>query len=123
MASADKILSLYEGDLHVIVQGKGRGGGGLATPLFLAEQRQDLVVDRHLYQESASSGQPAVASRAWNGAVWLPAGVLEAVGGDRGTTAKANQALLAEAGLFNRLVRAGWQIAAPSAWGSVWEDP
>ncbi|MBE7500042.1 MAG: transposase [Verrucomicrobiales bacterium] len=107
VANADKILSLYEGDLHVIVRGKAGAAVEFGNTLFLAEQRQGLVVDWHLYQESAPADSRQLPASLERLQSWLPAGVLEAVGGDRGFDCKANRALLAEAGLFNGLCPRG----------------
>ncbi|MBE7499012.1 MAG: hypothetical protein HS113_01620 [Verrucomicrobiales bacterium] len=40
VANAGKILSLYEGDLHVIVRGKAGAAVEFGNTLFLAEQRK-----------------------------------------------------------------------------------
>lgn len=49
----DKILSLYDPDIHVIVRGKADAEVEFGHTLFLAEQADGLIVDWHLYQEQA----------------------------------------------------------------------
>lgn len=52
----DKILSLYEADLHVIVRGKAHAEVEFGNTLYLAEQREGLIVDWRLLRE-ASPGE------------------------------------------------------------------
>jgi hypothetical protein len=105
--SAAKFLSLYEGDPHVIVRGKAGAAVEFGNTLFLAERRQGLVVDWHLNQESAPADSRQLPESLKRLQSWLPAGVLEAVGGDRGFDSKANRAHLTELGLFNGLCPRG----------------
>ena len=49
----DKILSLYEPDMHVIVRGKSGAEVEFGNTLFLAEQANGLIIDWHLYEEQA----------------------------------------------------------------------
>ncbi len=49
----DKILSLYDPDIHVIVRGKADAEVEFGNTLFLAEQADGLIVDWHLYKEQA----------------------------------------------------------------------
>ena len=53
--NADKILSLYEGDVHVIVRGKAGAEVEFGNKLYLAEQRDGVVVDWDLFKEEAPS--------------------------------------------------------------------
>jgi hypothetical protein len=48
-----KILSLYEPDIHVIVRGKAGALVEFGNTLFLAEQRDGVIVDWKLYRDSA----------------------------------------------------------------------
>jgi hypothetical protein len=47
----EKILSLYEPDVHVIVRGKSGARVEFGNSLFLAEQKDGMIVDWHLYKE------------------------------------------------------------------------
>ena len=49
----DKILSLYEPDMHVIVRGKAGAEVEFGNTLFLAEQANGLIIDWHLYEDQA----------------------------------------------------------------------
>ena len=51
--SKDKILSLYESDMHVIVRGKSDAEVEFGNTLFLAEQANGLIIDWHLYKDQA----------------------------------------------------------------------
>lgn len=51
IANKDKILSLYEPDMHVIVRKKASAETEFGNKLFLAEQAAGLIIDWHLYQE------------------------------------------------------------------------
>lgn len=53
VANKDKILSLYERDMHVIHRGKTAAESEFGNTLFLAEQADGLIVDWHLYQDQA----------------------------------------------------------------------
>jgi len=49
----DKILSLYEPGMHVIVRGKADAEVEFGNTLFLAEQANGLIIDWHLYKDQA----------------------------------------------------------------------
>ena len=51
--NADKTLSLYEPDMHVIVRGKSGAEVEFGNTLFLAEQADGLIIDWHLYEDQA----------------------------------------------------------------------
>ncbi len=51
--NGDKILSLYEPDMHVIVRGKAGAEVEFGNTLFLAEQANGLIIDWHLYEDQA----------------------------------------------------------------------
>jgi hypothetical protein len=53
VANEDKILSLYEPEVRVIVRGKAGAGVEFGNTLLIAEQAQGVVVDWRLYEESA----------------------------------------------------------------------
>jgi IS5 family transposase len=102
VASADKILSLYEGDVHVVKRGKAGGAVEFGNGLSICEQADGLIIDHEL------SRSPAPADSAW-----LPDclervravcdGPVYAVCGDRGFDSAANRELLGAGGTFNGL--------------------
>ncbi len=51
----DKILSLYDDDVNVIVRGKDKCEVEFGNSLYLAEQRDGFIVDWQLYQKDAPS--------------------------------------------------------------------
>ena len=57
----DKILSLYEKDVHVIVRGKADAEVEFGNVLLLAENRQGVIVDYYLWRESAPADSKMIA--------------------------------------------------------------
>jgi IS5 family transposase len=53
VANDEKILSLYEPDVHVIVRGKSGARVEYGNSIFLAEQKDGLIVDWNLYKDQA----------------------------------------------------------------------
>jgi hypothetical protein len=105
--SADKILSLYEPDLHVIVRGKAGAEVEFGNTLLLVEQAQGLVVDWHLYEESAPADSRQLPGSLDRLEARLGAGVITALGGDRGFDSAANRELLRGKDIFNGLCPRG----------------
>jgi len=100
--NADKILSLYEPDIHVIVRGKAGEECEFGNGLLLAENPQGLLVHWEFYREQPPSDATLVAP------------VIEkvearhdikiaAVAGDRGFETKANVRYLEKREIFNGL--------------------
>lgn len=58
--NADKLLSLYETDVRVIVRGKADAEIEFGNTLYLAENRQGVIVDYHLWRESAPADSKMV---------------------------------------------------------------
>lgn len=107
VANADKILSLYEPDLHVIVRGKAGAEVEFGNTLLIAEQAQGVVIDWHLHRESAPADSRQVGPSLERIEARVGTGILEAVGGDRGFDSAANRELLAGRNLFNGLCPRG----------------
>jgi hypothetical protein len=105
--NADKILSLYEPDLHVIVRGKAGADVEFGNTLLIAEQAQGLVLDWRLHQENvpSDSGQLSASLGRMEGR--LGAGVIGAVSGDRGFDSLSNRQLLEGKNIFNGLCPRG----------------
>jgi len=53
VVNKDKILSLYDPDIHVIVRGKASGETEFGNTLMIAEQSDGLIVDWKLYRDQA----------------------------------------------------------------------
>ena len=96
----EKILSLYEPDVHVIVRGKAGAEVEFGNTALLGENRQGLIVDFQVYQEAA----PADAHLLVESLERMQAGLgrtVGAVAADRGFANAINHEGLAEAGIFN----------------------
>jgi hypothetical protein len=100
--NAEKILSLYEPDIQVLVRGKAGAEVEFGNKLLLGENRQGIILDYHLWQESA----PADASVLVESLERVVVGMkrkIGAVGSDRGFASKANSGGLAWAEIFDGL--------------------
>jgi len=103
VANADKVLSLYEPDLHVIVRGKAGAEVEFGNTLLLAEQSDGVIVDWRLVQDQAPSD-----SKFLKGSLARFSGVFNdrqpgAVVGDRGFDSAANREQVEQAGIFNAI--------------------
>ena len=100
VANEEKILSLYEQDVHVIVRKKAGAEVEFGNTLLLGENPQGLIIDWEFFKESA----PADA-RLLRGSVqrmrtaYGP--VLQDLGADRGFDSRANQEILRELDIYN----------------------
>jgi hypothetical protein len=103
VANADKILSLYEGDVHVIVRGKAGAEVEFGNTLLIVEQAQGLVVDWHLYEESAPADSRQLPASLQRLESRLGPGRIQALSGDRGFDSAQNRQLLEEKKIFNGL--------------------
>ena len=100
VANGDKILSLYEPDVHVIVRNKAGAEVEFGNTLLLAENPQGLILDWELFQERAPADS-----------VLLPWSLermeqaygpkLKAVAADRGFDNEVNRVSLAKKGIYN----------------------
>jgi hypothetical protein len=99
--NADKILSLYEPDVRVIVRGKAGSAVEFGNGLYLAEQAQGLIVDwAFIREQPPSDGSLVAGSVARIEANYARPGAFVA---DRGFHSKANAARLESAGVFNAI--------------------
>ena len=99
----EKILSLYEEDVHVIVRGKAGAEVEFGNTLLIAEQAQGLVVDWKLYEESAPADCNQLKGSLERMEKRIGKGAIKAVGGDRGFDSQANREMLGEKKMFNGL--------------------
>src|SRR6204780_135778 len=100
--NAEKILSLYEPDIQVLVRGKAGAEAEFGNKLLLGENRQGIILDYQRWPESA----PADASLLVESLERVVVGLkkkMGAVGGDRGFASRANSLGLAEAEIFDSL--------------------
>jgi len=61
VANPDKILSLYEPDIHVLVRGKAGAEVEFGNKLYLAEQPDGVIVDWKLFEEDTPADTRLVA--------------------------------------------------------------
>ena len=98
--NAEKILSLYEPDIHVIVRKKAGAEVEFGNTLFLVENPQGLILDWELFRESAPADARCCRApwSAWNKPM-VPNSKPWAA--DRGFDSELNRFGLAEEGIYN----------------------
>ena len=96
----DKILSLYEREVRVIVRKKAGAEVEFGNTLLLGENLQGLILDWELFKETApADSRLQERSRARMKAAF--GSVLKNLGADRGFDSEANQKALAAEGIYN----------------------
>jgi hypothetical protein len=105
--NADKILSLYEADLHVVVRGKAGKPVEFGNTLTIVEQAQGLVLDWYLHQEKVPADTGLLAASLVRMEKRLGVGTIRAVGSDRGFDSLSNRQLLERKNIFNGLCPRG----------------
>jgi hypothetical protein len=100
VASADKILSLYEQDLHIIVRGKAGAEVEFGNTLLLGENLDGIIVDHALLRER-SPGDPRLLEESLTRIQALGIGPVLGIGSDRGFASRANSRLLEEKDIFD----------------------
>ncbi len=100
VANAEKILSLYEADVHVIVRRKAGAEVEFGNTLFVAENPQGLILDWELFRQSAPADS-ALLPRTIGRMEKAYGPQLKAVSGDRGFDSQANQLGLAAEKIYN----------------------
>lgn len=102
VANAEKILSLYEPEVRVIVRGKAGAEVEFGNTLLLGENRQGVILDYRLFAESAPADSQLLFESLLR--VWEATGRrVGAVVTDRGFYSRANSQALAEGGTFDGL--------------------
>lgn len=103
VANADKILSLYERDVHVIVRGKAGAEVEFGNTLLLGELPCGLIVDWQLYQDQAPADCRLLRASVARVQAALAGRALAAVVGDRGFDSAPNARWLAEEQITNAI--------------------
>ena len=100
--NADKILSLYESDIHVLVRGKAGAEVEFGNTFLLAEQRQGVIVDWKLIQDQAPADSKMVPDslKRFEQVFGSPP---NAMAGDRGFDSKRNRERLEKDGVYNAI--------------------
>lgn len=103
VANADKILSLYERDVHVIVRGKAGAEVEFGNTLLLGELPCGLIVDWQLYQEQAPADAQLLRASVARVQAARAGRALAAVVGDRGFDSQPNARWLADEQISNAI--------------------
>lgn len=96
----EKILSLYEADVRVIVRKKAGAEVEFGNTLFLAENPQGAIIDWELFRESAPADS-ALLPRSVGRMQQAYAPGPKALAGDRGFDSELNRFGLDEEGIYN----------------------
>ena len=102
VANAEKILSLYDTDVRVIVRGKAGAEVEFGNTALIGENRQGVILDHELFQESARADSQLLFEsllRVWEGTGHH----VGAVASDRGFASASNSRTLKEGGTFDGL--------------------
>jgi hypothetical protein len=100
VANKDKILSLYEEDVHVIVRHKSGAEVEFGNSLLLTEQENGLIVDWKLYRCQAPSDSALLQNS--HKRITQRLGVaIGLIGGDRGFDSQANRDYLETNHIYN----------------------
>jgi hypothetical protein len=92
ISNEDKILSLYDDTVNVIVRGKAGANVEFGNKLWLGENREGLIVDYKLYQDNPSDS--TLATPALIRLLDDQKMGVKQVWGDRGLASKVNSAML-----------------------------
>ena len=102
VANAEKILSLYDPDVRVIVRGKAGAEVEFGNTVLFGENRQGVILDYEIFRESA----PADSQTLFGSLVRVYEGTgrcIEAVATDRGFASAANSRALRDSETFDAL--------------------
>ncbi|MDP6629351.1 MAG: hypothetical protein QGH42_09075 [Kiritimatiellia bacterium] len=97
--NTDKVLSLYEDDVHVLVRGKADAEVEFGNGLYLAEQRDGLIVDWELFRDHPPADSRLVKKSLKR--IEASYGSVATYCGDRGFDTKANTTYLESENVFN----------------------
>ncbi len=102
VANAEKILSLYDPDVRVIVRGKAGAEVEFGNTVPLGENRQGIILDYEIFQAPAPADSPTLFGSLIR--VWEATGrCVGAVATDRGFASAANSRALADSDTFDGL--------------------
>jgi hypothetical protein len=100
VANAEKILSLFEHDVHVIVRGKAGAEVEFGSSLFLVENLDGFILDHELKRERSKGDAKWLQDR-YEGMKEKSGGHLCGVATDRGFESKASKHMLEQDQAFN----------------------
>ncbi|TAN80463.1 MAG: hypothetical protein EPN14_05395 [Gallionella sp.] len=100
VANAEKILSLYEPDVHVIVRRKAGAEVEFGNTLLMAENPQGLILDWELFRQSAPADS-ALLPRTVGRMERAYGRKIKALAADRGFDSQTNQLGMADEKIYN----------------------
>jgi hypothetical protein len=103
VANAEKILSLYEPDVHVLVRGKAGAEVEFGNTLLLGELPSGLIVDWQLYRDQAPADSRLLSASVRRVPAARGGRAVAAVTGDRGFDSAANTRWLASENITNAI--------------------
>jgi hypothetical protein len=106
VANAQKLLSLYEGDLHVIVRGKAEAEVEFGNTLWLGEQVDGLILDWKLLKDR-SPGDTKLFRESLERLHQVFEQYPRSVAGDRGLWSQDNENWLVNEGIYSALCPRG----------------
>jgi hypothetical protein len=106
VANTDKILSLYEQDIHVIVRGKADAEIEFGNTLWLGEQSEGLIIDWELLKDK-SPGDTRLFRTSMDRILTVFGCYPDSAAGDRGLWSKDNQGWLESEGIYSALCPRG----------------
>ncbi len=101
--NAEKILSVHEPEVHVIVRGKAGKEVEFGNTLFLCESAEGLLLDWKLYREKAPGEYVQMKESLQRQQAFDLEQPIEAVGADRGFASQAASRLLARQDIYDAL--------------------
>jgi len=102
VANADKLLSLYERELHVIVRGKADAEVEFGNTLWLGEQSEGLIIDWKLLRDQ-SPGDTKLFRESMERIQRVFARYPQSAAGDRGLWSLGNERWLERVGVYSAL--------------------
>lgn len=102
VANADKLLSLYETDVRVLVRGKAGAAVEFGNTVLIGENRQGIILDYQIWQEPAPADTDLLVESLERVVEGLGCAV-GGVGADRGFASASNSRGLADCGIFDAL--------------------
>jgi hypothetical protein len=100
VANDEKILSLYESEVHVIVRKKAGAEVEFGNTLLLVENTQGIIIDWEFYRESAPADSSLLAHSV-NRMEKDYGKVPKTITADRGFDSQSNQIGMADEGIYN----------------------
>ncbi len=101
VANADKILSVHEADLHVIVRGKAGKEVEFGNTLLVCESREGYLLDWKLYREQAPSEYEQMKESLQRQGSLDVGQAIGALSADRGFASRATSAHLRGLGIYD----------------------